>query len=77
MTFLPDWKEILKRAWSVKFIAAAALLSGVETVAAIAGDSIAMQFPPGVYAAGVGVLTALALFARLIAQSTVGGKDTP
>ena len=75
MTLLPDWKAILKKAWSVKFIAVAAVLSGLESVAAIAGDSIAKQFPTGLYAAVVGVLTALALVARILAQNEADKAD--
>jgi len=78
MTLLPDWQSIIKKAWSVKFMALAAVLSGLESVAAIAGESIAKEFPPGLYAASVGVLTALALLARIVAQSSLsGGDDAP
>lgn len=65
---LPDWKSVLSKAWSVKFMGLAAVLSGLESAAAIAGESIARQFPAGLYAAVVGVVTMLALVARLLAQ---------
>ncbi len=78
MTLLPDWKAVIHKAWSVKFMALAAVLSGLESIAAIAGESIAKQFAPGLYAAAVGVLTALALVARIVAQSSLsGGDDAP
>jgi len=69
MTLLPDWKSIIKKAWSIKFMALAGVLSGLESVAAIAGESIARQFPTGLYAAVVGVVTALALVSRILAQN--------
>lgn len=75
MALLPDWKLVVKKAWSVRFMALAAVLSGLESVAAIAGDSIAKQFPAGLYAAIVGVITALALVARILAQNEA--KDDP
>ena len=75
MTLLPDWKAVIKKAWSVKFIAVAAVLSGLESVAAIAGESIARQLPTGLYAAVVGVLTALALVARVLAQNEADKSD--
>lgn len=50
-------------------MALAAFLSGLESIAAIAGDSIAKQFPTGLYAAVVGVITSLALVARILAQN--------
>lgn len=69
MALIPDWKSIIKKAWSVRFMALAAFLSGLESIAAIAGDSIAKQFPTGLYAAVVGVITSLALVARILAQN--------
>jgi hypothetical protein len=66
---IPDWKSVLNKAWSVKFMVAAAMLSGAESVAAIAGESLAKQFPAGLYAAIVGVITALGVVARLMAQN--------
>ena len=64
MTLLPDWKEILKTAWSVRFIVLAAVLSGLEAVLPLFTDS----FPRGTFAAFSGVLTAAALLARVLAQ---------
>jgi len=68
MTLLPDWKQIAKKAWSARLMYAAAFFSGLESVAAIAGESIAKQFPVGLYAAMVGVITGLAILARFVAQ---------
>jgi hypothetical protein len=73
MTLLPDWKDILKRAWSVKFLALAGLVSGCEAVLQIVGDNF---LPPGVGAAAVGFLTAGGILARVLAQKeaeVIGG----
>ncbi len=32
MTLLPDWKWILRKAWSIRLIATAAMLTGAEAV---------------------------------------------
>ena len=68
MKLLPDWRRIAKKAWSARLMYAAALLSGLESVAAIAGESIAKQFPVGLYAAMVGVITGLAILSRFVVQ---------
>ena len=70
MTLLPDWKRILTKAWSIKFMLGAAALSGVEVVMSILQPSNTL--PPGVFAALAGVVTSLALVARLLAQNEVG-----
>lgn len=75
MMLLPNWKTIVTKAWSVRFMAIAAVLSGLESVAAIAGDSLAKQMPTGLYAAIVAVITALALVARIVAQNSLSNTD--
>lgn len=65
MTLLPDWKDILKRAWSVKFLTLAAVLSGCETILQLGGASL---LPQWVVPAAVGLLSALGILARVLAQ---------
>lgn len=59
-----DWQEILRRAWSVRFMVLAALLSGVEIVLPLFVDS----FSRGTFAALSFVSVGAALIARVIAQ---------
>ncbi len=59
-----NWKEILRRSWSLRFIILAGLLSGCEIVLPLIGD----QFAPGVFAGLSFVFTASAFVARLVAQ---------
>lgn len=73
MTLLPDWKRILTKAWSIKFMLGAAALSGVEVVMSILQPSNTL--PPGVFAALAGVVTSLALVARLLAQNEANKDD--
>jgi hypothetical protein len=65
----PNWKIILKRAWSARLMAAAVILSGLEVtlqvVVGVTGGTIALAILAG-------VVTGLALWARLVAQ-----KDFP
>lgn len=69
MTLLPDWKSIIKRAWSVKFMVLAALLSGVEVVMQIIEPTVVSGMPRGLFAALAGLTTAGALVARVLAQN--------
>lgn len=67
MKLLADWKAVMRKAWSIKFMIGAAMLSGIEVVMSILQPSNAL--PPGVFAALAGVVTSMALVARLLAQT--------
>lgn len=63
---LPNWREVLVRAWSIRFMIAAGIFSGLE----FALPYIEPIFPldPGVFAALAFVATAGGVISRLIAQ---------
>ena len=65
----PKWKAILRRAWSVRLIAAAAILSGAEFAFPLFGD----HMPRVVFAVGGFALTAAALVARIVVQDGLDG----
>jgi hypothetical protein len=62
-----NWREILQKAWSVRFIAIAALLSGIEA----ALPFFSRSFPPGVFAGLSFLSVASAFVARLVAQKNL------
>ena len=62
-----EWRTIVRKAWSVRLIIVAAILSGIEAVLPMFETS----FPQGVFAAASGVVTACALLARVLAQKDV------
>lgn len=64
MHLAPNWKDILRKAWSVRLMVLAALLSGAEFALPYFGDKVS----PGLFAALGFVVTGAALVARLIAQ---------
>lgn len=64
MSLLPDWKRICRRAWSVRLMILAAVLTGVEAVLPL----FAEHFPRGVFGALSGLVIGGALFARIVAQ---------
>ena len=65
MTLLPDWKAVLKKAWSVKFLAISAILAGCEVIFQVSGNSI---LPPAFAPAVIGILSAFGILARVLAQ---------
>ena len=64
MKLIDDWKKILKKAWSVRLLVIAGLLTGVEIILPLLVDS----FPRGLFAALSFVFTAAAFVARIVAQ---------
>ena len=67
MTLYPNWREILRKAWSVRLMVLAALLSGVEVVVPLFADTL----PHGVFATLSGLSVSAAFVARLVAQKDV------
>ena len=69
MALITDWKDVLKKAWSVKFMLMAALLSGCEVAVQFIEPTIAEMMPKGMFASLAGFVTAGALVARVLAQN--------
>lgn len=64
MNLLPDWRRILRRAWSIRLMILAGLLSGVEVVLPFFADSL----PRGLFAGLSIAATAAAFVSRVVAQ---------
>lgn len=60
----PRWKEILKRAWSIKLIILAGVLTGAEFLLPFF-DGV---FPRGIFAALSFAVVCAAFVARIVAQ---------
>jgi hypothetical protein len=67
LTFVDDWKRILKRAWSIRLMLLAGLFSGAEVALPLTVGYV--DIPPGIFAAMSGLTTGAAFVARLLAQS--------
>jgi hypothetical protein len=69
-----NWRDILTKAWSMRFIILAALLSGFEVALPILREAIEPLglVPPGAFAALSFVATAAAGIARIVAQPKAG-----
>ena len=69
MRLLPNWQAVLRRAWSVRLMLLAGLLSGIEAALPLLGD--ALPIPPGAFAGLTLLIVAAAFVARLIAQENI------
>ena len=65
-----NWRTILRRAWSLKFMALAALLTGCEAVITVTGVEW-IPLPHAARLALLFVVIAAAFVARLVAQKDV------
>lgn len=72
MSVIENWRAVLTRAWSVRLIILAGLLSGAEIAVQLGGNWA--DLPPGLFSALAGLVSAAALVARLLAQQGVTGN---
>jgi len=64
MKLYDNWQDIVKKAWSIRFIILAGLLSGCEVILPLFSDSI----PDKLFTVLSFVFVAAAFVARLVAQ---------
>ena len=64
MSLVDNWRDVLRKAWSVRLIVLAFVLSAAEVMLPFFDDA----FPKGIFAALSGLTVAGAFVARLIAQ---------
>jgi hypothetical protein len=74
LSLAPRWRAILSRAWSIKFIVAAAVFSGLEVAFSIVTPDL-LGLPQGTFAALAAVASAGAFAARLVAQKGITAKE--
>lgn len=66
MRFIPNWRDVLRHAWSIRLQLAAAGLDGLT--AALGIDPYLLPVPLAVVAGAAGVVNAAAFLARFVAQ---------
>ncbi len=73
MTLVPNWRRVLRYAWSVRILALAAIFSGLE----VALPFVDAQLPISDRARALVyfVITVTALILRFVAQPAVNPKD--
>lgn len=62
MKLVPEWKIVLRRAWSVRFALLSAVLSAIEVILQLYAES------NGTFATGAAVAAAVAAMVRIVAQ---------
>jgi len=70
---ITNWWQVLKRAWSIRWIVLAGLLSGLEVFLPIIDGSV--DIPRGLFAALSGAATCGALISRILAQKGVSDAN--
>lgn len=66
MKLVSDWRRVLRHAWSIRLLLAAALLSGLEVVLPYLGDFFLI--PTGAFAAVTFIVTVVAFVMRIKSQ---------
>ncbi|MGZ2430356.1 hypothetical protein GGI64_006263 [Rhizobium leguminosarum] len=73
MKLASDWKRVLQRAWSIRLMLIAGLLSGLEVAMPYLDGYV--DIPPRLFAALSGLTVAAAFVARIIAQKGMSNAD--
>lgn len=71
MKLVDDWHVIIKKAWSIRLMIMAAILSGLEFIIPL----VTPATPSGWFAAGAFVISIAAFIARFIAQPRMRGLN--
>ena len=67
MKFLPNWEELVKKAWSMRWWAVAVIFSGLESICQ-SFDDMSLGTPPG-FLALIGTICGLiGMYARTLDQ---------
>lgn len=70
MALEANWKTLIRKAWSIRLAAIAALLSGCEVVLPLYSDAI----PRNLFAVLSGLVTVGAIVARIISQKGISDE---
>lgn len=73
MKLVPNWRHVLRRAWSIRLLLLAGLLSGVEVILPLTGELFPID--PGAFAALSGLTVAAAFVMRIVAQKDMTDED--
>lgn len=69
MQLKSNWRDVVKKAWSIRLIALAGLLSGVEVALPLLQDYVPIH--PGIFAALSMIIVSLAFISRIVAQENL------
>lgn len=66
MHIIPDWKKVLRYAWTIRMFVLAGFFSGVEVILPYLEGYTSI--PPGLFAALSGLTSGLGVILRFVAQ---------
>lgn len=75
MNLVPNWRRVLKRAWSIRLMILAGVLSGIEVILGLPDIQLWLDWQPGIFAGLSFLATAAAFVARILAQTGVSDAD--
>lgn len=67
MTLYENWRQIVRKAWSIRFIVVAGVLSGCEVILPMFSES----FPPKLFAVLSFIAVSAAFVSRIVAQKDI------
>jgi len=70
---ITNWWQVLKRAWSIRWIVLAGMLSGLEVFLPIIDGNL--DIPRGLFAAFSGAATCAAFISRILVQKGIIDAD--
>ncbi len=70
---IANWRQVLKRAWSIRLLVLAGLLSGLEVFLPIIDENL--DIPRGVFAVLSGAAACAAFISRILAQKGIVDAD--
>lgn len=73
MKLVANWRAVLSKAWSVRLMLVAALLSGLEVTMPLLDGYV--DIPPRLFAVLSGLTVAAAFIARIVAQRNISDAD--
>jgi hypothetical protein len=73
MNLIENWDQVLKKAWSVKFNAAAALFGGLEVAVQLIQPA---SIPNGLFAGFGAVVSICAAVSRVLAQKEISNDNS-
>ena len=73
LELIPEWQRVIRRAWSIRLIVIAGILSGCEVALPIIDQVVSI--PRGVFAALSGLVTCGAFVSRFVAQENLKGNS--
>lgn len=74
MKLTDNWRAVLRKAWSVRLMLLAGLLSGLEVALPLLEGWLPV--PAGTFAALSGITTAGAFYARFVAQKGISDGES-